>query len=787
MRHNHAEVSGHEVEMRILTAIPIARKLPAMIVGLCLISSLSIAVVGYRDIQHNIRLAMDRSLALMTQTRAEALALWFDNLGSDVAGLGRDPTVIEATKAFQSAYNLMIDPAGLQAAYITDNPNPIGEKHLLDQPPAAIPYHFQHGRFHPYFRQVWETAGYSDVYIFNLDGDMMYSVAKAPDFAMNFLAGPYSESGLAEAVRTAGEGEAGQVYFADFAPYAPSPRAAASFLATPVAAEDGTILGVFAIQLPSEQIARIVNDPLGLGETGEIYVIGSDQRTRSPSRFAGRFGLFDPAGGLLHVEAAIAGEAGDVMTAQRQDGTEVFAMGQPLAVFDRDWGIVAEVDRTEVNAPMIAARNKMVLVSLAVAGAAVLIGIFTARSVVRPLARVGHTMQLVADKKYDIQLDDQHRRDEIGTLAQALLSFRDRLQASDAAQMERDAEQATQRQVVERLSLALDHMARGDLTHRITQTFDGPYDQLRQDFNAAVDKLNATLGALRDSADEIRQRADGMSGAADDLSRRTESQAATLEETAAALDEMTASVRSAASGAKEVSGVVQHARQDADASGPVVSRAVAAMHAIAGSSDEISKIIGVIDDIAFQTNLLALNAGVEAARAGEAGRGFAVVASEVRALAQRSSEAAKQIKALIGQSAEQVQGGVELVGKAGEVLTKIAGHINHISDLISDIASGAEEQSIGIGEINIGVTQLDKVTQQNAAMVEESTANSHALKGDAQSLAELVSRFTLGVSNDEVAAFEADRNADAMSPGSQVPWHAGFEGTRNGLLRAAPR
>ncbi len=702
----------------------------------------------------------------------------FDDLGSDVVALGRDPTVIEATKAFQSAYNLMIDPAGLQAAYIADNPNPIGERHLLDQPPGAVPYHFQHGRLHPYLRQVWQTAGYDDVFIFNIDGDMMYSVTKEPDFATNFLTGPYADSGLAKALRAAVEGEVGQVYFADFAPYAPSPVAAAGFVATPVAAEDGGIMGVFAIQLPSEQIARIVNDPLGLGETGEIYVIGPDQRTRSPSRFADRFGLYEPVDGLAQVAAALAGEAGHVMSAHRQDGTEVFAMGQALAVFGQNWGLVAEIDRTEVNAPMIAARNKMVLVSLIVAGAAVLIGILAARSFVQPLARVGQTMQLVADKQYDIDLADQHRRDEIGRLAQALLSFRDRLQASDAAQMERDAEQATQKQVVERLSRALDHMARGDLTHRITQSFEGPYDQLRQDFNGAVDKLNATLGALRDSADEIRQRADGMSGAADDLSRRTESQAATLEQTAAALDEMTASVRSAASGAKEVSGVVHHARQDADASGPVVSRAVEAMHAIAGSSDEISKIIGVIDDIAFQTNLLALNAGVEAARAGEAGRGFAVVASEVRALAQRSSEAAKQIKALIGQSAEQVQGGVELVGKAGEVLTKIAGHINHISDLISDIASGAEEQSIGIGEINIGVTQLDKVTQQNAVMVEESTANSHALKGDAQSLAELVSRFALGSSRGEVSAFEADGYADAAVPVATVPWHATREETR---------
>jgi methyl-accepting chemotaxis protein len=245
-----------------------------------------------------------------------------------------------------------------------------------------------------------------------------------------------------------------------------------------------------------------------------------------------------------------------------------------------------------------------------------------------------------------------------------------------------------------------------------------------------------------------------MSVSSDDLSRRTENQAATLEETAAAMDELTASVRSAANGAREVEGVVGNARKDAEESEPVVKNAVAAMTEIESSSEEISQIIGVIDDIAFQTNLLALNAGVEAARAGEAGRGFAVVASEVRALAQRSSDAAKQIKTLISESSGQVERGVSLVGQAGDVLTKIAGHINHISGLVGEIASGAEEQSIGLGEINIGVTQLDKVTQQNAAMVEEATASSHALNGDATELSEVVSRFKLN---------EAERKAAARS------------------------
>jgi methyl-accepting chemotaxis protein len=315
------------------------------------------------------------------------------------------------------------------------------------------------------------------------------------------------------------------------------------------------------------------------------------------------------------------------------------------------------------------------------------------------------------------------------------------------------------------------------LTHHISTPFEGDYDKLRQNYNLSITNLHDTLGSVVQRANDIRGRANDMSNASDDLSRRTENQAATLEETAAALDQLTASVKSAAEGARKVESVVTDARRDAQASEPVVQNAVNAMNEIETSSEEISKIIGVIDDIAFQTNLLALNAGVEAARAGEAGRGFAVVASEVRALAQRSSDAARQIKTLIAESAGQVSQGVDLVGQAGTVLTKIAGHVGHISDLMSDIASGAEEQSVGLGEINIGVTQLDKVTQQNASMVEQQTANSHALNGNAGQLGQLMERFKMqnrmpdsSVTPDNIESFQPQKmQHSAMAPAPVPP------------------
>lgn len=749
--------------MRFLSSLPIARKLPVLIVTLCLTASLSIAVVGYLDFVRNIRQDTQDSFALITESRAVALAEWGARLENDVAALGRDPTVVAAASGFGSAFGLMVDSAGLQEAYVTKNPNSPDARDQFDQAPDAIPYHFQHGRFHPHFRQLANAQGYGDLVILNLSGDVMYSVRKRADYATTVATGPQADTPLGQAFAGAVTASDGDVVFADYAPYAANADRPTAFLSTPVLADDGGgLVGVIVVEVPSDQIAGIVGSPLGLGQTGEVYLVGPDGMARSPSRFAGRFGLLADMSALPQAKDTTQSNAGRLIETHNLAGTQVFATGAPVRLFDRAWALLGEIDRTEVKAPVVAVRNKMVAVTAIIAAASTFIGWMVARTFVLPLGRLGAAMRQVSEKTYDIVLPEEDRKDEIGALAQRLMEFREKLQASDAAQAARREEQDAQKRIVDRLSLGLGQLSRGDLTQKITERFAGDYDQLRQDFNHTVDRLNAALSSLRNRADEIRSRADDMSSAADDLSRRTESQAATLEETAAALDEMTASVRSAAAGAKEVASVVSDARHDADESRPVVESAVQAMHAIANSSEEISKIIGVIDDIAFQTNLLALNAGVEAARAGEAGRGFAVVASEVRALAQRSSDAAKQIKGLIGQSTHQVQDGVDLVGKAGDVLTKIAGHISHISNLIGNIASGAEEQSTGLGEINIGVTQLDKVTQQNAAMVEQATANSHALKGDARDLAELVQGFSLAEGTVELAAFAADAASDSV-------------------------
>jgi methyl-accepting chemotaxis protein len=441
----------------------------------------------------------------------------------------------------------------------------------------------------------------------------------------------------------------------------------------------------------------------------------------------------------------------DAFTAAEQEINGIWNNLTQFAAHQRD---AAGSERDKANQISVGAMALGILVAI-FAGIGL---VFTFKG---PILQIAAAMRRLASGDLETAIDGEARHDEIGDMARALGIFKENAREKVRIEAESEEERAAaeaerarnerEKQDIDRqiqfavatLAAGLERLAEGDVSATIDTPFVGRLEQLRTDFNRSMMRLQDTMSLIKGNVVAIQGNVRQMSQSTDDLSRRTETQAASLEQTAAAVSEVTVNVRAAADKAREANGIVAETRRSADSSLTVVGNAISAMQRIEGASQKIAQITEVIDGIAFQTNLLALNAGVEAARAGDAGKGFAVVAQEVRELAQRSASAAKEIKGLINASTEEVTTGSHLVKQTGEALAAIGQQISSISAHVEDIATASRDQSSALHEVNGAVGQMDQLTQQNAAMVEETSAASRQLAEEADQLVMLLEEFRL--------------------------------------------
>ncbi len=726
-------------------------KFAALVIGATLVSCVTVAALSYVAGRSGLIEASELRLQSVATSQVKDLTNFDARLEQMLGELSQNSAIGEASDTINNVMDLEGDD--IRAVFQPKDSTP-EQRAEISGIGTKLLYGVQHAAIHGTISSAWKNTGVSDIYVVSAGKKVVYSVTKGDAFLHKI--GDPETANLQPLVEQALSGTPEAVYKSGFIPRADGSMA--TYLARPLAVNvwgDLQVKGVIIIEIGADKLARFANIGEGENALDAAFILSSDGGLRAGIT-GGAEGSTIPD---VLLQAAAANEAGSKQAAS--DAGELFYSYLPVSIAGQGHLLVVGQAQSKVLA---AANQLAMLAGLATIAVLVFMGIIgyvVAGRLTNPLTSLADLMNRLNDGDKSIEVNDTDRKDEVGTMARALESFRqnavekDRIETEAAenderAEAERHAREAEKARTEEELATAvralgdaLKALSSGRLNVRIETTFAPALDQLRIDFNDSVAALEDTIRAIGASVETIHADSGNLREASQSLASRTERQAASLEEAAASLAEMTTLLNGTLERCETADRVTGVTLDGALSSGQVVKEAITAMERIQHSSGEIRKIIDVIDQIAFQTNLLALNAGVEAARAGEAGKGFAVVAQEVRELAQRSSEAAKNINEIILNSGAEVENGVSLVLKTGESLGKIEQNVHEISDHISAIVEASRDQSGRLGEINSSVNALDQVTQQNAAMVEETTASAHGLDHEANNLSNQIGHFVV--------------------------------------------
>ncbi|GAB4354668.1 MAG: methyl-accepting chemotaxis protein [Oricola sp.] len=732
-----------------------------LVVGAALVSCAAVGVLSYQIGKSGLIDASRLRLDMIADNQASTLSNEVERIDQALSDIANNNAFGDA---LQSITTVLLDAEreDIQANFKTPDKS-LDERVDFDGSGLKLMYAVQFSKIHSSLRNAWKNTGVSDIYILNNDGEVIFSATKGRELLTNV-----SDAGnepLAEAFQRVKDGDPAEEQILGFTPYENGDGATSVFIARPLMHSNWGMVeqvGTVIMRISDNAIGSLMT-PKGIGDTIDEAFLVSD--TGAFRTGVAHDGLKQSIPAPL-ADAAKSGSTDSVFATVGD--RDMFYSFMPVSLFGQKHLLVIGQSEGTILASANTLAWMAFLTTIAVVVVMCVAGYFISARMTKPLIDLVGLMNRLTKGDKSIEIASTGRRDEIGAMARALESFRDNALEKD--RMEADAEKrdrqlAEERQsrdaekernareleaAVSALGTGLTNLANGRLDWRIDEPFVESLDELRLNFNRSMEQLEATMKVIRSSANSIHGGASSLRESSKNLSERTERQAATLEESAAALAEITKSVNAALERCNTAVSVATDTRNNTEKSSKVVRDAIEAMKRIEESSGEIRSIIDLIDQIAFQTNLLALNAGVEAARAGEAGKGFAVVAEEVRELAQRSANAAKEINQLILRSAQDVENGVSLVNSTGESLGEIESNIAVMDEHINAIAASSRDQATRLGEISASVDELDRFTQQNAAMVEETTASAFTLSNDADELNEQVGHFSIGEGRTQV-------------------------------------
>lgn len=657
--------------------VRISTKLPIVICMIALVTAISTGIAAYFSSKNALEHSASQQLEALANARNSELKNYLNSIQEDLLLLASNATLRRAFETFEGAYKER-GTAGieeLRRLYIAENPHPAGEKHKLDAASDGSPYSAAHGRFHPWLRRFLETRGYYDVFLVNQAGDVIYSVFKENDYATNLLSGQWKDSDLGRVFRMARDSaKADAISFTDFAAYAPSANAPASFIATPLINAEGAFDGALVFQMPVGRINAIMQNSAGMGESGETYLVGPDYLMRSDSRFLKQ----GDTSSILHqkvetatVKAGLNGETGVSITPDYR-GIPVFSAFMPIEFNGVTWAIMAEIDLAEVDQPVIAMRNLIMMLVAGIVVVMAVIGFFFARSISRPIMSMAETMGVLAKGDLSVDVPFTDKRDELGTMAAAVQVFKDNAVEVKRLQDEQEAAKA-----------------------RAEEDARAMRNRMADDFETAVGSI---VEAVSSAATEMQSSAQTLSATSEETSQQSSAVAAAAEEASTNVQTVSSAAEELASSISEINRQVVESTRIAGTAVDNVAATNQKVQGLTEAAESIEEVISLITDIAEQTNLLALNATIEAARAGEAGKGFAVVASEVKGLASQTAKATDEIGAQIKGIQDSTRDTVAAIQSIGET-------IQSIQEISSAIAAAVEEQGAATSEIARNIEQ----------------------------------------------------------------------------------